>query len=124
MPDASSTSEHPTVVYKLLEPPGWAQWTGSGKFSGAAIDLTDGFIHLSTAEQGLETYEKYFASEPDTVLVSVDLAKVEDEVKWEPSRNGLLFAHVYGSIPIGAAGKVKYMVTKEIMEALKANGKL
>ncbi len=95
---------HPPVskAYKILTAGQWAAWRGRGTFSGAPIDLDDGFIHLSTAEQVQETAARHFAGLSDLVLAEVDLDLLGDSVHWEESRGGQLFPHVYGTIPIEA----------------------
>ena len=89
-------------AYKILTAGQWAAWRGRGEFSGAPIDLDDGYIHLSTAEQVEETAAKHFAGLSDLVLAEVDLDLLGDSVHWEESRGGQLFPHVYGVIPIAA----------------------
>jgi uncharacterized protein (DUF952 family) len=89
-------------AYKILTAGQWAAWQGRGAFSGAPIDLDDGYIHLSTAEQVAETAEKHFAGLSDLVLAEVDLDLLGDIVHWEESRGGQLFPHVYGTIPLEA----------------------
>ncbi|KAK7547715.1 hypothetical protein IWX49DRAFT_509311 [Phyllosticta citricarpa] len=90
------------TAFKILTAPQWADWQQSTSFNGASIDLTDGYIHLSTSAQAGETYAKFFAGQSDLVVAEVDLEKLGDTVKWEPSRNAELFPHVYGSIPLTA----------------------
>jgi uncharacterized protein (DUF952 family) len=89
-------------AYKILTAGQWAAWRGRGEFSGAPIDLDDGFIHLSTAEQVAETHAKHFEGLHDLVLAEVDLDLLGDMVRWEESRGGQLFPHVYGTISIEA----------------------
>lgn len=93
---------HPLTAFKILTTAQWTTWKQSSVFKGAGIDIQDGYIHLSTADQAGETYNKYFAGQEDLVLVEVDLGKVQDPVKWEVSRGGALFPHVYGVIDFGA----------------------
>ena len=90
------------IAYKILTAEQWSEWQKSGTFKGASIDLTDGYIHLSTAQQAGETYAKFFAGQNDLVVAAVDLEPLGDAVKWEPSRNDELFPHVYGTIPLTA----------------------
>ncbi|KAH7048326.1 hypothetical protein B0J12DRAFT_111121 [Macrophomina phaseolina] len=97
----------PSNAFKILTAAQWAEWQRTGAFAGASIDLTDGYIHLSSADTAGETYEKYFANSPDPlVVVEVDLRQLGESVKWEPSRGGALFPHVYGTIGKGAVVKV------------------
>jgi uncharacterized protein (DUF952 family) len=69
-------------------------------FKGAPVDLQDGFIHLSTADQLGETVEKHFAGQEGLWLAAVDLDALGDQVKWEPSRGGQLFPHLYGALSL------------------------
>ena len=83
-------------VVKQL-PYGWGA-EAQGAFTGSPVDLADGFIHFSTAEQVEETARRHFADQTDLVLVTVDPDKLVDALKWEPSRGGALFPHLYGGI--------------------------
>ncbi len=89
-------------AYKLLTQDQWLTWKENGSFTGAPIDLQDGYIHLSAREQARETGEKYFAQTDPLILVMVDLVPLGDTVRWEASRGGALFPHVYGTIPMSA----------------------
>lgn len=117
-----TTTAHPTKVYKILAQPAWAAWEAAGTFAGASIDLTDGYIHLSTAEQSLPTYQKFFAgqSADPLVVAEVDLARVADPVRWEASRDGALFPHVYGQIPRAAVARVFDRVDEALFQKLLA----
>jgi uncharacterized protein (DUF952 family) len=90
----------PTVAWKILTAPQWAQWQNAGVFDGAPIDLADGYIHLSAAGQVTETVNRHFAGQTDLVIACVDLAMLADLIRWEPSRGGALFPHVYGAMPL------------------------
>ena len=92
-----------SVAYKILTAPQWAQWQADGVFDGAPVDLADGYVHLSTADQVTETVNKHFAGQYDLYVVRVDLAALGDLVRWEPSRGGALFPHVYGTLPLAVA---------------------
>jgi len=105
-----------TTIYKICTAAEWHAAEHAGAYSGSAVDHRDGFIHFSTAEQMAETAAKHFAGQRDLVLVSVDAAKLGDRLKWEPSRGGALFPHLYGelslycvlrvdSLPLGADGR-------------------
>ena len=89
-------------AYKLLAEQAWRNWKAEGQFTGSPDDLRDGYIHLSTAAQTAETAARYFASVDPLVVAMVDLAAVAAAVKWEPSRGGALFPHVYAPIPFHA----------------------
>lgn len=83
------------IIYKVVDQQVWADAKSVGQFSGAAIDLEDGYIHLSTAGQVAETVAKHFAGQDNLLLVSVSVAAVDDQLKWERSRNDQLFPHLY-----------------------------
>lgn len=105
------------LVFKIFRRAEWEDFQGAGKTAGAPVDLDDGFIHLSTAEQVTETAAKHFAEESNLVLVAVDTGRLGDALKWEPSRGGALFPHLYRelmgsdvvwdkSLPLGATGHI------------------
>lgn len=83
------------LIYKIFRKAEWAAFDQAGQTDGAPIDVQDGFIHFSTAEQAEETAAKHFAGEDDLVLVAVDADAAGDALKWEPSRGGALFPHLY-----------------------------
>lgn len=89
------------TAYKILTRGEWESLNAEGTFAGAPVDLADGYIHLSAPDQVAETAAKHFAGRDDLVLAEVDLAKLE-AVKWEPSRGGQLFPHIYGPLPLAA----------------------
>ena len=82
-------------VVKLLRAAEWASFDAAGSFAGSADDVRDGFIHLSTPEQAVVTREKYFAGEAGLVEVTCDADALGDALRWEPSRGGALFPHLY-----------------------------
>lgn len=88
-------SEQPMTAYKVLTAAQMAELE-AGSFAGAPIDLEDGYIHLSTAAQVTETVDKHFADQHDLHIAAVDLEALGDAVKWEESRGGALFPHLYG----------------------------
>src|SRR5450631_1310755 len=107
-----------SMVYKICPAALWRQAERAGVFRGSPVDRKDGFIHFSTAEQAAETAAKHFAGERDLVLLRVDAASLGDRLKWEPSRGGALFPHLYGdldlksvtqvdSLPLGPDGRHK-----------------
>ena len=89
-------------AYKILTKGQWAGWQAAGSFAGAPVDVEDGYIHLSAADQVAATHEKWFAGLHELMLVEVDLDALGDAVRWEPARGGALFPHVYGAIPLTA----------------------
>lgn len=95
------------IIYKVLSRELWSAAEAAGQFEGAGIDLTDGYIHFSTAEQLVETVTKHFAGQMDLVLVAVDADALSDEsLKWEPSRGGALFPHLYEPLPVSVVSRV------------------
>jgi len=90
------------LAYKILTADQWRQFQADGLFAGAPVDLADGYIHLSSADQVAETAAKHFAGQSGLILATVDLAALGDAVVWEPSRGGQLFPHIYGVLPISA----------------------
>jgi uncharacterized protein (DUF952 family) len=101
-------------VYKIISQTAWTAAQAAGTFEGAEIDLKDGYIHLSTAAQAAETARRHFAGVDGLALVAFE-AEDLDRLKWEPSRGGDLFPHVYAALdpalalavtplPLNAAG--------------------
>jgi beta-hydroxylase len=95
-----------TTAFKILTTDQWTAWQSTGLFTGAPVDHADGYIHLSTADQLQGTLDKHFAGQSGLFIVEVDLDVLSDSVKWEVSRGGALFPHVYGTIPMGAVRNV------------------
>lgn len=95
-------SDTPSTAYKILTAEQMAVLESEAVFAGAPVDLADGYIHLSTAAQLQETLDKHFAGQRDLWLAAVDLEALGDMVRWEPSRGGQLFPHVYGPLPLDA----------------------
>ena len=91
-----------SVAWKVLTAPQMAQLLADGSFAGAPVDLADGYIHLSTEEQLPETLAKHFAGQSDLYLAAVDLTALSDTIRWEVSRGGQLFPHIYGVLPLTA----------------------
>jgi uncharacterized protein (DUF952 family) len=90
------------TAFKIFTADQWAQFQADGIFAGAPVDLADGYIHMSTADQTDETLAKHFAGQSGLVIAEVDLSSFGDALKWEVSRGGALFPHVYGVLPIVA----------------------
>lgn len=93
---------HPATAYKILTAAQWAQFQAEGLFHGAPVDLTDGYIHLSAADQLQGTLDKHFVGQNGLVIAEVNLAALGETVKWEVSRGGALFPHIYGPLPMAA----------------------
>ena len=87
-----------TKVYKILFRAEWADAEANGVFAGSALDLKDGYIHLSTAAQAGETARLHFKGHAGLVLLKLDAERLGPAIKWEPSRGGQLFPHLYGAL--------------------------
>ncbi len=85
-------------VYKILPRAEWITAQDAGRFDGSAIDLRDGYIHLSTADQAAETARLHFAGQDGLVLLKLSAEGLAERLKWEPSRGGQLFPHLYGPL--------------------------
>jgi uncharacterized protein (DUF952 family) len=86
-------------IYKILARSEWEQALAAGAFEGSAVDRADGYIHFSTAAQAGETARKWFAGQPDLVVLAVEADGLGEALRWEPSRGGDLFPHLYASLP-------------------------
>lgn len=91
-----------SLIYKIATADQWEAADRAGRFTGAPVDLADGFIHLSTAEQVVETAARHFAGQDDLVLVAVRPEALAAALRWEPSRGGALFPHLYADLPLEA----------------------
>ena len=94
------------VVYKICTIADWAEASRLGFFAGSADDLRDGFIHLSSGPQVAETARRYFTGQPGLVLVAFDASSLGTALRWEPSRRGALFPHLYGELDVKTALRV------------------
>ncbi|MDB5712722.1 MAG: hypothetical protein JWO15_119 [Sphingomonadales bacterium] len=90
------------IAFKILTAEQWVQFKTDGAFTGAPVDLADGYIHMSTADQLDETLTKHFAGQTGLVIASINLDVLGDALKWEPSRGGALFPHCYGNLSLSA----------------------
>jgi len=93
-------------IYKIMAASEWAAAQAAGVYAGSAHDRRDGFIHFSTAAQVAETAAKHFAGQADLVLLAVDPGRFGDVLKWEASRGGALFPHLYGPLPADAVIRI------------------
>ncbi len=93
------------VVFKIAPAALWREAMEKGSFTGSPVDVKDGFIHFSTRAQVRETVAKHFAGVTDLVLVAVAITGLE--LRWEPSRDGDLFPHLYDELPLGAVRWVR-----------------
>ena len=95
------------IIYKILPAALWHTAERDGCFRGSPVDVEDGFIHFSTAEQVTETAAKHFAGQRDLLLLRVDASALGDRLRWEPSRGGALFPHFYGELDVRAVTRVE-----------------
>ena len=95
------------TIYKICPESLWRDAEIAGQFTGSPVDSADGFIHFSTPAQVAETLARHFAGKDHLLLVAVDATKLGDELKYEPSRGGDLFPHLYGALRLDAVRWVK-----------------
>ncbi|HEY8566982.1 MAG TPA: DUF952 domain-containing protein [Beijerinckiaceae bacterium] len=95
------------TIYKICPAELWREAERAGLFRGAPVDLQDGYIHFSTAAQVAETAAKHFAGERDLLLVAVDDGELGPALRYEPSRGGALFPHLYAPLPLDRVRWVK-----------------
>lgn len=93
-------SEH--IVYKICPAQDWEQAQLAGAYEGSEHDQRDGYLHFSSASQLYATYQKYFAGQRDLLLIAVDCGALGPALRWEPARDGALFPHLYGPLPLAA----------------------
>ncbi|MGL4291024.1 MAG: DUF952 domain-containing protein [Phreatobacter sp.] len=91
-----------TTIYKIAQRAAWDEARLAGRFAGAPVDLKDGYIHFSTAAQVAETAARHFAGQPDLVLAAIDAEALGEALKWEMSRGGALFPHLYAALDMAA----------------------
>jgi uncharacterized protein (DUF952 family) len=89
-------------IYKVLTEAAFRQAKRDGRFAGSADDLRDGFVHLSARHQLPGTLATHFQARTDLVLVAIDAERLGEDLKWEPSRSGALFPHLYAALDFGA----------------------
>jgi uncharacterized protein (DUF952 family) len=102
---------HP--VYKICPAAALQEASGRGRFEGSADDARDGFIHLSAGHQVAGTLAKYFAGQRDLVLLAVDPGRLGERLRWEKSRGGELFPHLYGPLDLDHVISVEALVLQE-----------
>ncbi len=121
------------AIYKICPADLWREAERRGAFAGSAIDLRDGFIHFSTAVQVVETAARHFAGRSDLILVAVDSSRIEANLRWEPSRGGMPFPHLYAMLPLdavlwtrplpfGADGRHQFPAEFEIVDGARGAG--
>jgi uncharacterized protein (DUF952 family) len=90
------------TIYKICEQDAWRAAERAGTYPGSQLDRCDGFIHFSAVDQAAETAAKHFAGQTGLMLIAVDAGALGPALKWETSRGGALFPHLYGALPLGA----------------------
>ena len=95
-----------STIYKISPASLWREAERQGVFRGSADDLRDGFIHFSTAAQVAGTAAKHFAGQTGLFLIAINADDLGDALKWEPSRGGELFPHLYGELDLGAVTEI------------------
>lgn len=90
------------IAYKVVAADEWRAAVAEGRYEGSAVDLADGYIHMSTEDQLAETLRKHYAGQADLLMLSVDLTRFGDDLVWEPSRGGALFPHLYAPLSVAA----------------------
>ncbi|WP_299848120.1 DUF952 domain-containing protein [uncultured Roseovarius sp.] len=86
------------LIYKIFRAPEWATLKDQKETAGAPVDMADGYVHFSTLAQAPETAAKHFAGEDGLMLLAVEADTLGDALKWEPSRDGALFPHLYRNL--------------------------
>jgi uncharacterized protein (DUF952 family) len=94
------------TIYKISPASAWREAERAGVYRGSADDLSDGFIHFSTASQVAGTARKHFFGQTGLFLIAVSADVLGDALRWEPSRNDELFPHLYGELDLGAVTAV------------------
>lgn len=103
----SAPDPAPDLIFKIAPAALWAAAEAQGVFTGAPVDVADGYIHFSTAAQARETAARHFAGMDGLSLVAVEAAVLGAALKWEPSRGGDLFPHLYAPLPLSAVRWVR-----------------
>jgi len=96
-----------SLIYKILSAEAWAAAQAVGVFEGSPVDHADGYIHFSTADQAQETARRHFTGQVDLVLLTVDTEMLGQALRWEPSRGGDLFPHLYSALPTSAVTRAR-----------------
>jgi len=101
-----SQTQTASLIYKILPRAAWEAAVAAGRFDGSPVDLQDGYIHFSTAAQAQETAAKHFRGQAGLVVAAFDAAELGADLRWEPSRGGQLFPHLYGPLDPDLATRV------------------
>jgi len=96
-----------TTIYKICDTALWRDAEAAGTFRGAGIDMRDGYIHFSTADQVKETAARHFDGMSDLLLIAIDASRLGAALRWEPAREGALFPHLYDELPLASVMWVK-----------------
>lgn len=94
------------IIYHMCRRQEWLDAQAAGSYAGSSQDAADGFIHFSTATQVVESAAKHRTGQTGLVLLAVEAARLGEALKWEPSRGGQLFPHLYGALPVDAVIRV------------------
>jgi uncharacterized protein (DUF952 family) len=100
--DHKQDSGRVRMIYKICPASAWREAERQGVFRGSPVDISDGYIHFSTASQVAETARKHFVGQTGLFLIAVDADRLGDALRWERSRNDELFPHLYGELDLGA----------------------
>jgi uncharacterized protein (DUF952 family) len=95
------------IIYKICDAALWQRAEQDGFFRGSPVDLADGFIHFSASHQVVQTAAKHFSGRQDLLLIAVQTGALGAALRWEPARDGDLFPHVYGDLPLSAVESVR-----------------
>jgi uncharacterized protein (DUF952 family) len=98
------------LIYHMCRAEEWRTAERAGRYEGSSQDAADGFIHFSTAAQIVESAAKHRTGQTGLVLLAVDAAALGPDLRWEPSRGGALFPHLYGALPLAAVRRVSPLV--------------
>lgn len=93
-------------IYKVLTPDQWTDFQAIGVFTGSPVDIADGYIHMSCAAQLKETLDKWYADEAEVALLQIEASRVEADLKYEVSRGGAEFPHLFANLPRSAVKQV------------------
>jgi len=108
------------LIYKIFRSHEWTALQERGTTAGAPVDIADGFVHLSTAEQTSETLAKHFAGEDGLMLLAIETDRLGDALRWEPSRGGALFPHLYRDLRLPDLVRAEPLTLKDGVHQLPA----
>jgi uncharacterized protein (DUF952 family) len=106
------------LIYKILLPGEWAEFEAAGRFDGSPLDRRDGYIHCSSRDQVAGTAERYFGDQPDIIVVALDPLVLGAWLRWEVSRNGGPYPHVYAPLPRSAVVAVHRIAGTSSVDAV------